>query len=259
MGKKALVADIERASLSDGPGIRTTVFFKGCPLRCVWCHNPECISYEKEMLFYREKCIGCGKCEEGCFSGAKVVCGKEMSASEIIDEILLDAPYYGNLGGVTFSGGEALSYPEVLKEIISLCKQHSIRTCIETSLFLFEKDILADLDYVYADLKIWDDTLHQNYVGVSNEEIKRHFFMLDSLGVPFTVRTPVIPGINDDKDNIIQIATFVSRLKNAEQYELLQYNPLGESKRRALGQPEFVPPSPRVPFKELIQYAKLSR
>ena len=259
MGKKALVADIERASLSDGPGIRTTVFFKGCPLRCVWCHNPECISYEKEMLFYREKCIGCGKCEEGCFSGAKVVCGKEMSASEIFDDILLDAPYYGDLGGVTFSGGEALSYPEVLKEIISLCRQHSIRTCIETSLFLFEKDILADLDYVYADLKIWDDTLHRNDVGVSNEQIKRHFFMLDSLGVPFTVRTPVIPGINDDKDNIIQIAAFVSRLKNAEQYELLQYNPLGESKRRALGQPEFVPPSPRVPFKELIQYAKLSR
>ena len=122
----AIVADIQHASLHDGPGIRTTVFFKGCPLNCAWCHNPECIEKVPQTLNYPEKCIGCGECEKGCFAGAKVICGKEMSAEEIFNEILLDYNYYGEDGGVTFSGGEPLLYPEVIKEVIHLCKNHNI-------------------------------------------------------------------------------------------------------------------------------------
>ena len=108
MNKPSLITDIQRCSVHDGPGIRTTVFFKGCPLNCVWCHNPECISFDVEILSYPEKCIGCGMCDEGCFSGAKVVCGNEMTVEEIIKHIMLDKPYFGKDGGVTFSGGECL-------------------------------------------------------------------------------------------------------------------------------------------------------
>ena len=119
---EGLIADIRRASFHDGAGIRTTVFFKGCPLRCAWCHNPECISTEPQELFYRERCIGCGCCAEGCFSGARVICGKKMRAEEVLREILLDRPYYDENGGVTFTGGEPLMQADFLKECIALCQ-----------------------------------------------------------------------------------------------------------------------------------------
>lgn len=110
----SVVTDIERASVHDGPGIRTVVFFKGCPLKCAWCHNPECISPNPEMMFYPEKCIGCGQCEKGCYSGAKVMCGREMTDEEIMKEILSDRDYYGTDGGVTFSGGEPMMQKEAV-------------------------------------------------------------------------------------------------------------------------------------------------
>ena len=111
---KGIVADIERASTHDGYGTRTVVFFKGCPLSCRWCHNPECISPKPQMLFYPEKCIGCGQCDKGCFSGAKVICGKEMTPEGLLAEIVQDKPYYGRDGGVTFSGGEPLYQKDFL-------------------------------------------------------------------------------------------------------------------------------------------------
>ena len=120
---KGIIADTERAATHDGSGIRTTVFFKGCPLNCRWCHNPECIEFKPQMMHYPEKCIGCGKCDEGCFSGARVICGKEYNTDTLMKEILLDKDYYGENGGVTFSGGEALSYPEMLKALIPRCKK----------------------------------------------------------------------------------------------------------------------------------------
>ena len=168
---KGIIADIQRASVHDGPGFRTTVFFKGCPLKCEWCHNPECISFEPQILNYPEKCIGCGMCDKGCFAGAKVVCGKEMTVDEVMKEILLDEDYYGNDGGVTFSGGEPFAQREFLNAIIDKCNEYGISCAIETSMIFFDEDILKKLDLVMADLKIWSDELHFIHTGVGNKKI----------------------------------------------------------------------------------------
>jgi len=257
MSNKALITDIQRFSVHDGPGLRTTVFFKGCPLNCVWCYNPECISYEKEIMHYPEKCIGCGMCEKGCYSGAKVVCGKEMTAAEIFDEIMLDKPYYGVDGGVTFSGGEALSFPEILKELIVLCKNEGINVAIETSLYIFNEDILKSVDCIMADFKLWDDKAHKKYTGVSNEKIKENFEKLDKLGVPFIVRTPLIPGITDNASNISCIRDFIKQFKNIVNYELLPYNPLGTSKAKALDKDVVAFEDKEKSVEELKMYADL--
>lgn len=255
---RSIVADIQRSSVHDGPGIRTTVFFKGCPLSCMWCHNPECIDPTPQIMHYPEKCIGCGLCDKGCFSGAKVICGKEMTAEEIFAEILLDKPNYGKTGGVTFSGGEPLVYPKILKELISLCKKDEINTAIETSLYLFDEEILRSVGFIMADIKIWDNGKHKKYTGVSNETIKENFKRLDTLNVPFVARTPIIPDINDTPEEISAIKDFLKRLKNITQYELLPYHPLGVSKQRALGITENrfeIPKKERM--EELRRYADL--
>lgn len=257
---KALVADIQRASFNDGPGIRTTVFFKGCPLRCVWCHNPECIEAKPQTLFYPEKCIGCGMCDKGCFSGAKVICGKEMTADEIFSEILSDKPNYGKDGGVTFSGGEPMLYREMLSELISLCKREEISTAIETSLYIFDKEILKSLDFIMADFKIFDQEKHKKYTGVSNAGIKENIKKLDGLGVPFIIRTPIIPGINDSGEEVALIRDFIKDFKNIKKYELLPYHPLGVLKQKALGLPEKRLKIPsKTEMEELNKYADLCR
>lgn len=230
--QKACIADIERAATHDGPGIRTTIFFKGCPLRCAWCHNPECISFEPELMLYPEKCIGCGMCEKGCFSGAKVICGKEMSVEDVMKEILLDKDYYGQEGGVTFSGGEPLAQRQFLSEAVERCRAYNIGCAIETSLIYYDAGILQKMDVIMADFKIWDRSLHKKYTGVYNEKIKEHFKMADKLGVPIIARTPVIPEIDQ---GIAHISEFLKTLKNVKQYELLPYHPLGRAKRQALG------------------------
>lgn len=258
MNKPSLITDIQRCSVHDGPGIRTTIFFKGCPLKCIWCHNPECISFNAEILSYPEKCIGCGMCDEGCFSGAKVVCGKEMTTEEIFKQILMDKPYFGKYGGVTFSGGEALAHPEMLAKLIKLCKSEGIHTAIETSLYIFNEDILKQLDFVMADLKIWDDEKHRQYTGVSNVIIKENFKKLDNLNVPFVVRTPLIPNITDSVENISKIRDFVKDFKNIRDYELLEYNPLGESKNVALGNQRQDFGKPANTFEILKTYARIN-
>ena len=241
---KGIVTDIQRSSVHDGPGLRTTVFFKGCPLKCRWCHNPECISFEK--------CIGCGMCDKGCFSGARVFCGKEMTPKEILKEILLDKPYYASDGGVTFSGGEPFAQREVLEETIDLAKENGINCAVETSLVYFDERIFSKLDLVMADLKIWDDGLHKKYTGVSNKVIIENFKKLNSLGVPIIARTPIVP---ETEQGIPQISAFLKGLENVKQYELLPFHPLGETKRKALGleKTEFSVPSKEY-MKELDKY-----
>lgn len=250
-----LIADIQRASVHDGPGIRTTVFFKGCPLRCAWCHNPECISFKPEILHYPDKCIGCGMCEYGCFSGARVICGKEMTVDEVMEQVLLDKDYYGVDGGVTFSGGEPLAQKEFLKVVIRKCKEQGIHCAIETSLWHYDEELFASVDYIMADLKIWDPELHKRYTGVNNSRIKEHFRKLNTLGIPTEARTPVIPQIDQ---GIPQISAFLQTLENVKQYKLLPYHPLGGGKRQALGLQEdgFSVPS-KIYMEELNKYVFL--
>lgn len=228
---KARIADIERAATHDGPGIRTVIFFKGCPLKCAWCHNPETVSFEPEILNYPEKCIGCGMCDKGCFSGAKVLCGKEYTIDEVMSEILLDKEYFKNGGGVTFSGGEPLAQREFLSALIDECKKEGIHTAVETSLIYFDEEIFKKLDLVMADLKIWDNELHKKYTGVENIKIKENFKKLNEIGVPIIVRTPVISEIEQGID---KISEFLKGLSNVKEYELLPYHPLGTVKSKAL-------------------------
>ena len=253
--KTGIIADIQRFSLHDGPGIRTTVFFKGCPLRCAWCHNPECMEFAPQELFYVEKCIGCNRCAEGCFVGARVLCGQEMSVSQVLSAIMQDRPYYSNQGGVTFSGGEPLAQRDFLIELAQACKTEEIHTAIETSLAVYDETALRQMDLIMADLKIWDSEVHRKYTGQGNERIKENLEKANTLGIPILLRTPVISGINQE---IHKIAAFANKLRNVYRYELLPYHPLGQSKREALGLPEV---SFRIPtkeeMKELSQYAFL--
>ncbi len=247
MTRTAIIADIQRASVHDGPGLRTTVFFKGCPLRCEWCHNPECISSTPETLLYPDKCIGCGRCAEGCYSGARVLCGREMTSDALLAEILLDKAYYGKDGGVTFSGGEPLLQKDFLLEIIGKCKAEGVNTAVETSLFIYDETVFCSLDLVMADLKIWDNETHRRYTGVPSDVIKEHFARLDKLGVPIIARTPIIPEI---EQGISEISEFLGGLENVIKYELLPYHPLGESKRAALG---LAPSEFSVPTREFMK------
>ena len=198
------------------------------------------------MLFYPEKCIGCKMCDKGCFSGARVLCGKTMTASQIAAEVVQDKAYYGTGGGVTFSGGEPMMQKEALSKTIDECKKLGIHCAVETSLIYYDEEIFKKLDLVMADLKIWNSETHKKYTGVGNEKIIEHFRMLDKLGV--------IPGIEQGID---KISEFMKTLENVVCYELLPYHPLGNSKRQALG--IFEPDGFSVPsaeyMEELKQYA----
>lgn len=253
-----IVADIQRWSTGDGPGIRTTVFFKGCPLNCAWCHNPECISFVPQQLFYKEKCVGCGKCAEGCFSGARVLCGKRMTAEEVLEQICADRPYYGGEGGATFSGGEPLAQPEFLEELAEACLAGGIRPAVETSLCRFAEAPLRKMQIIMADLKLWNSEKHRKYIGAGNEQIKENLIRANELGVPMIVRTPVVPGVNDSAEEIAPIAEFAAGLSHVCRYELLPYHPIGNAKRLALGQAEaeFSVP-PKNLMKELNAHAFL--
>lgn len=253
--KTGLIADIQRASFHDGTGIRTTVFFKGCPLSCKWCHNPECISNRPQILFYSDKCIGCGMCDKGCYAGARVICGKEMTSHEVLEQVMQDILYYRGGGGVTFSGGEPFLQKEFLKECIMLCREHGIGCAVETSMFFFDEEIFSMLDLVMADLKVWDSQLHRQYTGVGNEIILENFQKLNRLEIPIFARTPVIPEIDQ---GIEQISAFLYGLKNVKKYELLPYHAIGNAKKEALGMdiPVFSVPSKKQ-MEELKSYVFL--
>ena len=231
----AVILDIERCGMHDGPGIRTVVFFKGCPLRCRWCHNPESWDRAPQELYYPEKCIGCGGCATGCYTGARTVCGREMTVAEVMAPILADKPYYGTAGGVTLSGGEPQMQADFAAALADACHAADIGVAIETSMALYRPELLSRMDLIMTDVKIWDPALHKEYVGVDNAPILENIRRADTLGVPLLVRTPVIPGVNDTPAAIAAIRDFVTTLKHAVGYELLPYHPFGLDKARALG------------------------
>ena len=249
----ATIFDIQRASFVDGPGIRTTVFFKGCNLKCAWCHNPESQSGKVEMLFYKSRCTGCGKCKEKCpnslekcdFCGkcalfcphdAREICGKEYTADEVMREVIKDKAIYENSGGgVTFSGGECMLGIDFLEEILKKCKKEGIHTAVDTAGHVpfehFER-IIPCTDLFLYDVKISDSEKHKKYVGVTNELILSNLQRLFDKGCRVIVRTPVIANINDSEEEIKAIKKIAKR---AEKIELLPYHAMGEHKYTALG------------------------
>ena len=262
-----MITDIQRFSLNDGPGIRTTVFLKGCNLHCAWCHNPETIRKTNELMVYPANCIGCGHCVPVCPSGARsiaagvlqfdrsrctacgacaAVCfpgalkmaGRSVSVEEVMGEILQDHAYYADSGGgVTLSGGELFCQAEFADALIDACRKEKIPVAVETNLnWQFEsvRPILEKLDLIMFDVKIFDSVEHKRWTGVENAELLDNARRLDTLNRPLIARTPLIPGATDSAENIRAIAGFLRNFRNLRCYELLNFNPLGESKYRAL-------------------------
>lgn len=267
---KATIFDIVRNSYVDGPGIRTTVFFKGCNLNCAWCHNPESKSNSPEMMFYKELCNGCGrckkvcpepnncilcgKCEAYCPKGARIICGKEYTIEEVFNEIIKDKSYYDNSGGgVTFSGGEAMLQIDFLYEILKKCKENGIHTAIDTAGFVtfdkFEK-ILEFTDLILFDIKVFDNEKHKKYVGVNNKLILENLKKLFELDVDLWIRIPIIPSVNDDLSELENIKNLIFSYGNPQKIELLPYHNLGENKAIAINkhQEKFM-----IPKEELMK------
>ena len=253
---KAIFFDIQRKSFVDGPGIRTTVFFKGCNLKCAWCHNPESQSAKPQMMFYKDKCTGCGKCKSVCpyhleqceLCGkctlycpvdARMVCGKEHTVDEVLKEVLKDKAFYETSGGgVTFSGGECMLQIGFLAEILKKCKENGIHTAVDTAGHIpfesFEK-ILPYTDLFLYDIKIFDRQKHKQYVGVSNELILENLKKLFERKAKLWIRIPIIPDVNDSIEEIQKIKDFLKTIGTAEKIELLPYHVMGENKYRAIG------------------------
>ncbi|HKK41132.1 MAG TPA: glycyl-radical enzyme activating protein [Bacteroidales bacterium] len=262
---------VRRFSIHDGPGIRTTVFLKGCPLNCIWCHSPEgisssvtiwhndagCIScgtcveacpenvlslsgrLKEKILINRTSCKLTGKCIEVCPSEALQYTGKKVTVAELMSEILRDIIYYNESGGgVTLSGGEPLFQPDFSYSLLEACINMGINTAVETSLFC-DREILdrfAGVTGVFmTDIKIYDNEEHMKYTGVSNEIILENFRYLLSMGKKVIVRIPLIPGITDTPENLNSIFSFVNSLKKSTAIEMIQYNTLAPNNYRRLG------------------------
>ena len=253
---KANLFDIERSSYVDGPGIRTTVFFKGCNLHCAWCHNPESQSPKIQMMFYKNKCTGCGKCREKCPNSlekcelcgkcalycphdAREICGKEYTVDEVMREILKDKVFYENSGGgVTFSGGECMLQIDFLEEILKECKKNGIHTAIDTAghvPFAYFERILPYTDLFLYDVKCFDSDKHKQYTGVENQLILKNLKKLLATDSSVWVRIPIIPTVNDSSEEMRSIKEFLISCGRPEKVELLPYHAMGEHKYAALG------------------------
>ena len=253
----ATIFDIEHCSFVDGPGIRTTVFFKGCNLHCAWCHNPESQDSRPQMMFYRDKCKGCGKCKAVCphqmetceLCGkctiycpveARKVCGKAYTVDEVLADVMKDKAFYDNSGGgVTFSGGECMLQIEFLTEILRKCKENGIHTAVDTAGHVpFERfeQIRPYTDLFLYDIKIFDPAKHKQYIGVDNMLIFRNIQRLLATGTKLWVRIPVISGINDTVEEMQGIREMLFTYGTPEKVELLPYHAMGENKYRSIGQ-----------------------
>ena len=261
----ATIFDIERNSFVDGPGIRTTVFFKGCNLKCAWCHNPESQDFKPQMMFYKDKCKGCGKCKGFCPNhlescdlcgkcavfcpvDARRVCGRTYTIDEVFEEVIKDKAFYENSGGgVTFSGGECMLQIDFLLEILKKCKENGIHTTVDTAGHIpfesFEK-ILPYTDLFLYDIKCFDSEKHQKYVGVGNKIILENLKKLFKAKVKIWIRIPVISGVNDSIEEMQLIKGFLDKNGKPEKIELLPYHAMGENKYAAIGKEaqRFVPP-----------------
>ncbi len=264
---EGIVTDIQHFSIHDGPGIRTTVFLKGCNQRCFWCHNPETLSpkpqlqlfldrcigcgecFERcpqgahtlvdgEHLFDRSVCIGCGVCTETCYAKALVLIGETKTVDDVVETVLRDRAFYETSGGgVTLSGGDPLLQLEFTEAVLARCHDAGIHTAIETAANMpWERieRVLPVTDLVMMDVKLMNSERHRTFVGVPNERILENAKRLGETGKPLIVRTPIVPGVNDDEATIAEIAGFVAGLPNLASYELLRFHAMATSKYDSL-------------------------
>ena len=246
--KTPLMLDTKRMAIHDGPGIRTTFFVKGCPLKCVWCHNPESISVRPQMARFKHLCRGCAKCtmdEATCPTRALKFYGKPMSIGEIVAKAMEDKAFYDESGGgVTLSGGEPLFFWEWAVELFKALKEKGLHTSLDTSLYASPAAIDALLpltDMWLADYKAEDDALHQKYTGVSNRVIKKNLERILSAGAKTEVRCLVVPGCTDG-DDIVARHRYLNTIGIAEKSIVdLEYNDYARSKYLALGIKDTMP------------------
>ncbi|MFC1817359.1 glycyl-radical enzyme activating protein, partial [Thermodesulfobacteriota bacterium] len=267
LNNKGTVFNIQCFSLQDGPGIRTTVFIKGCPLRCWWCSNPESQAFNPEVVHSNSLCTQCGECvkacptqaislaERGvridrklcencatcvsvCYAGALKVYGEEMSTAEVIAEVEKDVAYYRNSeGGVTFSGGEPLSQPEFVISLLKQCRKSGLHTVVDTCGYVAQevfKRMLRNTDLVLYDLKHANELTHKRLTAVSNRPILNNLKMVAQSGVDVIVRVPIITDINDSLKNMTAIAKYVASLKTIKEVNLLPYHRFGTGKYEML-------------------------
>ena len=266
-----IIFDIAHGSFVDGPGIRTTVFFKGCNLRCAWCHNPESQAFSPELLHYRDQCISCGKCESICHRdscilcgtcalycpvSARELCGKSVSLQEVMDEILIDRDFYGQTGGLTVSGGECMLQPDFLESLLKAAKRKGIHTAVDTAgnvpWSVFER-ILPYTDLFLYDVKSMDSAVHRQYTGVENTLILQNLQELLRRRTPLWIRMPIIPGVNDTQQEMTALRSFLDQHGQPEKIELLPYHAMGENKARALDREPVCFPVPAADYMERLR------
>lgn len=277
-----MVFHIQRFSLYDGPGVRTVVFLKGCPLRCRWCHNPEGLTREQQIQFNPAKCIGCmdcvsvcpqgchisregvhlyqrencrvcGACADNCCSGALNVMGVQMSPEDVMEQVLRDKGMYGQEGGLTLSGGEPFAQAEFAIQLLQLAKAAGLHTCVETSGYADSEKITQAarfVDLFLFDWKATDAKTHEKLCGVSNEKILSNLKQLENLGKEVILRCPIIPGCNDDPAHIRGIGELAQKYDCIQQVHLMPYHRLGVNKAAQLGQVIF---ETHVPEGELME------
>ena len=283
------IFDIKKYSINDGPGIRTTVFFSGCPLACWWCHNPESHSPSPELIYRAARCQGCGAClavcpqdaitwgaEIGkvvtdrekctlcracvniCYAGAREFSGYTVTVDEVMAQVSREIPFYDQSGGgVTFSGGEPLMQPRFLAALLRACRAQEIHTAVDTSGFATWRVIermRGDVDLFLYDLKHMDSARHRQVTGVPNELILDNLRRLSAKGARCLVRIPLIPGINDDVENLTASARFLASLPALAGVELMGYHDMAQAKYAALGR-EYALPGTKPPGEAEMQAA----
>lgn len=246
---KAMISDIKRFAVHDGDGIRTTVFLKGCPLKCVWCHNPESISFKPQTAFYKDKCIGCGECKkesftpDDCPGEAQIRYGKEVTVEELLPILLEDNDFYESSGGgVTLSGGECLCQADFCAELLKALKKEGINTAVDTCGFVPREAIDKVIPYTDTflyDIKAMDEDVHIRCTGQPNKLILENLKYIDSLGKSIEIRIPYVPGFNDEQ--IEAIAKFLVPLKNIKSVKILPYHNYAGSKYEALNMEKTLP------------------